>query len=965
MQKVIDGDAQTRPLPTFKEVANQNRNRRWWTCCLGCGSQEEEELPPLVVTCDSVTSYKNKVSSGDLSAIVKQDTSPGDNVGEHDRRRSKETSAKEPEQRNEKVVRSNEEVHLNTSQKPSCSELKPPRQQRLILQQSVPFHAAENEIPEQKTSISEVNPPGQQQPIFIQPLQINAVNDRPKEKSSISEAMPLKQMKSINKSSESIAICEEVDISKEQKSLSRLSEKRDPDVPGTRIKDNDSTSCIKKMTEDQDKTECDSYSVESNDERLTRLADAQHAFAKKINKKKRECIETSGSNTHDDAVLPSNSQGRTHSMKMTEDQDKTECDSYSVESNDERLTRLADAQHAFAKKINKKKRECIETSGSNTHDDAVLPSNSQGRTHSMKMTEDQEKTECDSYSLESNDERLTRLADAQHAFAKKINKKNRECIETSWSNTHDDAVLPSNSQGRTHSMKMTEDQDKTECDSYSLESNDERLTRLADAQHAFAKKINKKNRECIETSWSNTHDDAVLPSNSQGRTHSMKMTEDQDKTECDSYSLESNDERLTRLADAQHAFAKKINKKNRECIETSGSNTHDDAVLPSNSQGRTHSMKMTEDQEKTECDSYSLESNDERLTRLADAQHACAKKINKKKRECIETSGSNTHDDAVLPSNSQGRTHSMQKMSMKQEYTSRQSDTLLANKTREELCIQKTAIQNAYIINLIKKDIKMQMRKMYEESESNICSNRVSISKKPKEKAYLKKMTEDEDKTECDSYSVESNDERLTSLADAQHAFAKKFNRKERECIETSGSNTHDDAVLPSNSQGRTHSMQKMSMKQEYTSRQSDTLLANKTREELCIQKTAIQNAYIINLIKKDIKMQMRKMYEESESNICSNRVSISKKPKEKAYLKQKMSTKQEYTSTQSETPFANKTKEEICIEMSAIQQANILKLIRKDNKRQMYKMYEESESNVSSNRGPISKMPKENAYLK
>ncbi|KAL6084212.1 hypothetical protein STEG23_013066, partial [Scotinomys teguina] len=132
----------------------------------------------------------------------------------------KETSAKEPEQRNEKVVRSNEEVHHNTAPKPSCSELKPTRQQRMILQQPVPFHAAENEKPEQKTSISEVNPPGQQQPIFIQPLQINAVNDRPKEKSSISEAVPLKQMKSINKSSESVAICEEVDISKEQKSLS-------------------------------------------------------------------------------------------------------------------------------------------------------------------------------------------------------------------------------------------------------------------------------------------------------------------------------------------------------------------------------------------------------------------------------------------------------------------------------------------------------------------------------------------------------------------------------------------------------------------------------------------------------------------------------------------------------------------------------------------------------------------------
>ncbi|KAL6093699.1 hypothetical protein STEG23_001839 [Scotinomys teguina] len=142
---------------------------------------------------------------------------------------------------------------------------------------------------------------------------------------------------------------------------------------------------MQKITEDQEKTECDSCSVESNDERLTRLADAQHAFAKKINKKKRECIETSGSNTHDDAVLPSNSQGRTHSMKIAEEQENTKSDSCSAESNYERLTRLAEAQYAFAKNFNKKKREWIEASGSNTHDDAVLPSNSQGRTHSMSV----------------------------------------------------------------------------------------------------------------------------------------------------------------------------------------------------------------------------------------------------------------------------------------------------------------------------------------------------------------------------------------------------------------------------------------------------------------------------------------------------------------------------------------------------------------------------------------------------
>ncbi|KAL6048456.1 hypothetical protein STEG23_026502, partial [Scotinomys teguina] len=426
------------------------------------------------------------------------------------------------------------EVNEIPEQKTTISEIRPPGQQQPILKQPVQINAckiqvgyftgpsliAVNEILEQKTSISEVNPPGQHQPIFNQPLQINAVNDRPKEKSSISEAMPLKQMKSINKSSESVELCEEVDISKEQKSLSRLSEKPDPDVSGTRIKDNDSTSCIKKTAADQEKIECDRSSVESNDERLTSLADAQYAFSQKFNKK-REGIESSGFNTHDDAVLPSNSQGITHSTKIIEEQEKTKYGSSSVHSNDERWMRLFEAQYAFAQRFKEKMREGIERSGSDTSDDAVLPSNSQGRTHSMKIDEDQEKTKCDSSTAEPNDERLARLAEAQHAFAQKFNKKKRERIETSGSNTHDDAVLPSNSQGITHSMKIIKEQEQTEYDSSSVHSNDERWMRLLKAQYAFAQRFKEKMREGIESSGSDTSDDAVLPSNSQGRTHSM------------------------------------------------------------------------------------------------------------------------------------------------------------------------------------------------------------------------------------------------------------------------------------------------------------------------------------------------------------------------------------------------------------------------------------------------------------
>ncbi|KAL6082822.1 hypothetical protein STEG23_003633, partial [Scotinomys teguina] len=186
MQNDIGRDAQTGPLLPFREVAKQNKNRRWLTSFLGGRSQEEEhEWPPLNVMCDLGTSYKDKVGIGDLTGIVLRDTSPGNTMGEHDRRRS------------------------------------------------------------------EVQAPAQQQSIFKPPPHISrVVNQKPKQKTSIGEAMPLKQMKSINKTSESEEICEEVDNNIELKPIPRFSEKPGPSVPGTTIKDYDSTSVIKNVSTD-------------------------------------------------------------------------------------------------------------------------------------------------------------------------------------------------------------------------------------------------------------------------------------------------------------------------------------------------------------------------------------------------------------------------------------------------------------------------------------------------------------------------------------------------------------------------------------------------------------------------------------------------------------------------------------------------------------------------------------------
>lgn len=77
-------------------------------------------------------------------------------------------------------------------------------------------------------------------------------------------------------------------------------------------------------------------------------------------------------------------------------------------------------------------------------------------------------------------------------------------------------------------------------------------------------------------------------------------------------------------------------------------------------------------------------------------------------------------------------------MSSKQEYTSTQSEHFSAKRSEEEIWAQMSAHQYACLNELLRKDFKKNMRKMYEKSESNICSNRVPIPCKPKEKAYLK-----------------------------------------------------------------------------------------------------------------------------------------------------------------------------------------------------------------------------------
>ncbi|XP_059100882.1 uncharacterized protein LOC131894589 isoform X5 [Peromyscus eremicus] len=213
---------------------------------------------------------------------------------------SKGTSVKEPEQRNKKHVRVNTEVQHSTDPKPFCNEERHP---------------------------------GELQSILKKPVQISTVNAGTEQKTPISEAMPLKQMKSVNRT-KSAEFREEVDNNIEQKPLSRLSHKPDPDVPGTTIEDNDSTSVVKKITQDQEKTKCDSEyktvglqppSEDAIEEKWVRIVATQYSYLnqylrERFKEKMKEGFE---SDTSDDELLPSTSGGRTHSMqKMTEEKKK-------------------------------------------------------------------------------------------------------------------------------------------------------------------------------------------------------------------------------------------------------------------------------------------------------------------------------------------------------------------------------------------------------------------------------------------------------------------------------------------------------------------------------------------------------------------------------------------------------------------------------------------------------------------
>ncbi|XP_032769136.1 ankyrin repeat domain-containing protein 20B-like isoform X2 [Rattus rattus] len=169
-------------------------------------------------------------------------------------------------------------------------------------------------------------------------------------KSCCSELRPPEQLKSILKKPDQIST--EVDNNMEEKSLSRLPDKPDPDIPGPSTENNDSISIIKKVSKDPEininNTECISIKTSSRflhqsklvrrrvENRVRKLLGRHEVnvcsqgeplpitsegktpikyLKERLKERMKEGTENSESDASDEEPFPSTSAGRTHSMR--------------------------------------------------------------------------------------------------------------------------------------------------------------------------------------------------------------------------------------------------------------------------------------------------------------------------------------------------------------------------------------------------------------------------------------------------------------------------------------------------------------------------------------------------------------------------------------------------------------------------------------------------------------------------
>ncbi|XP_031219025.1 ankyrin repeat domain-containing protein 20A3-like isoform X3 [Mastomys coucha] len=316
-------------------------------------------------------------------------------------------------------------------------------------------------------------------------------------------------------------ISTEVDNNTEEKSLSRLPDKPDPDILGPTKEDNDSISIIKKISIDPEMNinniEC--ISVKTSSRILHQSKPVRRRVENRVRKLLRRCEASVFSqgvplpvtseeetpiknlspdsaiemldresvplrlppedNSDDMLLVQKNTQGDSHIKKETTKMPPSEV------SNEEKWAQLVATQYSFLsqylkERLKEKMKEGSENSESDASDEEPVPSTSAGRTHLMqkmslnqkaRTNSDREYASTQSKDLcakRSEEEEWAQLSALQYAHINKLlrqdlKKKICKMYENSENNVcSNKAPIPEKLKQRKHFKKMTEKRKKHE-----------------------------------------------------------------------------------------------------------------------------------------------------------------------------------------------------------------------------------------------------------------------------------------------------------------------------------------------------------------------------------------------------------------------------------------------------------------------------------------------------------------------
>ncbi|XP_063126131.1 POTE ankyrin domain family member J-like isoform X7 [Rattus norvegicus] len=245
-----------------------------------------------------------------------------------------------------------------------------------------------------------------------------------------SELRPPEQLKSILKKPDQIST--EVDNNMEEKSLSRLPDKPDPDIPGPTTENNDSISIIKKVSKDPEininNTECISIKTSSRFLHQSKLVRRVENRVRKLLGRHEVNVCSQGE------PLPITSEGKTPIKNLSTDSAIEMLDRESVplrlppeDNSDDMLLVQKNTQGDNPIQKETPKLVCRlsrKTEVNVTLEEKILPSTSEGKTYSMYLKE-------------------------------RLKERMKEGTENSESDTSDEEPFPSTSAGRTHSMRTS------------------------------------------------------------------------------------------------------------------------------------------------------------------------------------------------------------------------------------------------------------------------------------------------------------------------------------------------------------------------------------------------------------------------------------------------------------------------------------------------------------------------------